>query len=132
MKRTMVALALVGILTLSGCSFIRRAAITMSKEDLKNAATARIIATNCMKTWGISSGFVRKALGVSIAKLPKEAVDAMDALDALQKKGDDYEYTDIEVGNILGYKAIICSSIVKRILKDYAPDVFNLIPAFFL
>lgn len=124
-----LAVAIALTFLLSGCQFLRRSAIKMSEEDLKNTEVARTIAKNCLKTWALKSGLIRKALGTSIDKLPKEAVDAMDELDVLTEKKDG-EFTDKELGGVLGLKIIFSGSLIKKALKQFAPDVFKLIPVF--
>ena len=127
MKKFM-ALGLVLCLLLgSGCAFFRRSALRLSEEDLKNAEVSRTIAKNCLKTWPLNSGFIRKALGSSIDKLPKEAVTAMDELDTLAAKKE--ELTDKEAGEVLGLKVIFAGSLVREAVKQYAPDILDLLPA---
>lgn len=118
------------MLLLSGCGFLRKAAIKVSQEDLENAATARLVAKNCLETWDMKSGFIRKALGTSIKKLPQEAVDALKELDTLAAKKDD-ELTDKEVGEFLALKIVFSGSLVKKALKKFAPEIFKLIPVLF-
>lgn len=126
MKKTVFVFVLVFVIGLSGCGFLRRSALKISEEDLKNAEVARVIAKNCLSTWGINSGFIRAALGDSLDKLPLSAIKAMAALDGLVEKQN--ELTDFEVGYTLGFKITVYSGIVKKALKEFAPGILKLLP----
>jgi hypothetical protein len=115
-------------LALIGCGAIRESLITISEEDLKNAETTRVVATNLLKTWQINSGFIRGSLGDRLNQLPVQLVSAMDELDALSLKT---EWTDFELGYSVGIRVRLLSEIVFSTLKLYAPEVLKYIPLAF-
>ena len=126
MKKGLVFLLIVLMIGFSGCSFIRRSALKVSKEDLKNAEVAREIAKNCLSTWPINSSFIKGAMGSSLDKLPLDAIKAMTELDVMADI--EGELTDSQVGYTLGLKVRFYTGLIKEALKQYAPNVLKLLP----
>lgn len=111
------------VLLLASCGSMRKSAIKISEEELKNAETAKQVAKNYLQIWPTQSGFIRAALGVRIKILPQEAMDAIDSLDELAEKQD--AYTDRELGESLGYRVRALLEVTRQALELYAPDVFR-------
>lgn len=108
-----------------GCTAMQKSIISLSKTDIKNAETSRILAKNLLSTWKINSGFIRGALGDRINKMPAEIVKAMDELDKISEKT---EWNDFELGYSLGVRARLLGELIINCLKIYAPDVLKYIP----
>jgi hypothetical protein len=104
---------------------MQKSIISLSKTDIKNAETSRILAKNLLSTWKINSGFIRGALGDRINKMPAEIVKAMDELDKISEKT---EWNDFELGYSLGVRARLLGELIINCLKIYAPDVLKYIP----
>lgn len=125
-RKLQLIIVVVLLVTLAGCQLVRQSAIDISKEEVKNLETCREIAVNYLSIWPMQSGFIRGALGSRIDELPTQAVDAMDELDLLAAEAQDQ--SDYELGLSLGLRVRLLSSIVMQVLKQYAPDVIELLP----
>jgi len=123
-KRIIAICLVVGIL-FSGCSFIRKSALKVSEEQIKNVVTARQVAKNCLSVWLFKSGFIREGMGSRLATLPGEVLDAMEELDAYSEQyvEDPGALSDMELGGSLGLHIRILSELVMKALELYAPDV---------
>lgn len=108
-----------------GCTAMQKSIINLSKTDIKNAETSRVLATNLLSTWKINSGFIRGALGDRINKMPAEIVKAMDELDKISEQT---EWNDFELGYSLGVRVRLLGDLILNCLKVYAPDVLQYIP----
>jgi len=108
-----------------GCTAMQKSIINLSKTDLKNAETSRVLAKNLISTWEINSGFIRGALGDRLNKLPAEIVKAMDELDKISEQT---EWNDFQLGYSLGVRARLLGDLILNALKIYAPDVLQYIP----
>jgi len=124
-KLTILIVAVLSV-TLAGCQIGRQIAIDVSVEEVQNAEMCREVAKNYLKIWPIQSGFIRGALGSRIDELPVQAIEAMDELDDLVAETQDY--SDYELGYSLGLRVRLLSEIVLQALKQYAPDVIDLLP----
>ncbi len=109
-----------------GCASIRGDIVVLSREDLKNAATSRVVAKNLLKTWKLNSGFIRGALGTNMGQLPAQAVLAMDELDKLAEKVD---LNDFDLGYSLGLRIRALNSIVQEAIKMYSPNLLDYLPS---
>jgi hypothetical protein len=105
---------------------MRQTAIDWSIEEVKNAETACEVAKNQLRAWPPLSGAIRGSLDID--QLPKESVDAMDRLDVLAQ--DPNSLTDFELGEALGLRIKLINAVIKEIIKEYAPEILELIPAF--
>lgn len=130
MKKAMLCVMLVCLLWLLGCATVRQGAIDISKEEMKNAETAREVAANYLTIWPIQSGFIKGALGPRLDELPAQAVDAMNELDQLAT-GDPNEVTDYDLGLSLGLRIRLLTSVVVEALEFYAPDILEFVPLLF-
>ena len=108
-----------------GCTAMQKSIISLSKTDIKNAETSRVLAKNLLSTWKINSGFIRGSLGDRINKMPAEIVKAMDELDKISEKT---EWNDFELGYSLGVRVRLLGELIINCLKIYAPDVLKYIP----
>jgi len=120
MRRLVIVLMVV----LTSCSPIRKVAIDISEENMKNAETMKEVSQNCISVWPIQSGFIKGALGNRINELPKETVEAIEELDRLAQIS---EPTDYEIGLFLGLKINLMSSTASKFLERYAPGVVQLL-----
>ncbi len=118
------ALIILSLFLVCGCASIE----ALSKNDLKNATSSRIVAMNLLKTWKLNSGFIRGALGSKINELPVQAVEAMNELDKLAEKK---ELTDYDLGYSLGLRVRALSSIVQEAFRLYAPEILKYLPSLF-
>ncbi|KKN78868.1 hypothetical protein LCGC14_0346400 [marine sediment metagenome] len=121
MKKTMTIL-LVAFLLSSGCATIRKSAIDLSIENVKNAETIREVSTNCLSVWPIQSGFIKGALGSRINELPNEVTDAIIELDRLAELP---EQSDYELGLFLGLKVRLLGSVSQKAIEKYAPNIIE-------
>jgi len=119
-------LIIILIIPLASCSYFRKSILDVSNEDLKNAETARTVAKNFLSTWSLNSGVIRGALGTSINQLPAESVDAMNSLDELATNTN---LTDSDLGMAMGLVVRIYSRVVLEVIKQYAPNVLQYLPA---
>ena len=133
---------------LVSCASMREAAIDVTQEELQNLETARQVAITELELWPFQSGAIRGGLGDSISELPFQAVRAMDELDVLSGVSDDKELLaehckycltkddlgekktpkgDFTLGYSLFLRVRLLKEIVKEALKQYAPDVLDLV-----
>ena len=121
MKRTMTILLLTALVS-SGCATVRKTAIDLSTENVKNAETIKTVSTNCLSVWPIQSGFIKGALGGRINELPTEVTDAIVELDRLAELP---EQSDYELGLFLGLKVRLLGSVSQKAIEKYAPNIIE-------
>jgi len=124
MKNVLIILVCV---SLCGCAVLRKSAVDISKEEVKNTDTAREVATNYLLIWPMQSGFIKGALGPRLDELPTQVVEAISELDELSAK-DPNEIDDYDRGLSLGLRVRLLGAVVREALKQYAPDVLELLP----
>jgi hypothetical protein len=112
-------------LLLAGCAGMRTDIISLTKEDMKNAQTARQSAKNLLSTWMLNSGFIRGSLGNKIYEFPGSFLDAMDQLDAIAETED---RDDFALGYSLGIRVRLLGQLVENALASYAPEVLKYLP----
>lgn len=122
MKARLIVCMMCLLVAGSGCAVLRQGALDISKEEMKNAATARIVAKNYLSITAIQVGMLRGALGERINELPKTAVDAVDELSELATL-DPNSLTDEQLGMSLGLRIRLLCSVVREALEIYAPDL---------
>lgn len=117
------------VLLLSGCSFFREQAKLGCEEHRLNTEAARELSVCILESHLFWSGFARTALLGDIDKLHVEIVRAWDGMDALALKYKDQgELTDMEWGEVLGFKARALREAVYEILERVAPEALRYIP----
>lgn len=123
MKKVIIVCVLLMVLCV-GCATLRQGALDISKEEMKNAETTRVVAKNYLSITAIQVGMIKGALGERINELPKTAVDAIDELSALASL-DPNNLTDEQLGLSLGLRIRLLCSIVQEVLEIYAPDILK-------
>ncbi|MEE9354748.1 MAG: hypothetical protein V3U75_04085 [Methylococcaceae bacterium] len=127
MKSVLTILAI--LFMVSGCSFFREQAKTGCEELTLNTTAARELSVCILESHLFWSGFARKALLGDIDKLDVEAMKAWDGLDALALKYQEQgELTDMEWGDVLGFKVRVLREAVYEILERVAPEALRYIP----
>ena len=125
MKTKIIILAaLVGLL--GGCGATRQTIINLSESDIKNVKALKTASRNLLKSWRFYSGLIRKSLGVSIVRLPSEAITAMEDLDKLALTVG--KLSDYQLGQALGSRVMLLGSIVREAIKLYAPSLLDMLP----
>lgn len=112
------------MLLLSGCAIVRQGVIDVSREEKKNAETAREVARNYLSITALQVGMIKGNLGERINELPKSAVDAIDELSALAAL-DPNSLTDEQLGTSLGLRLRLLGTVVRAALEIYAPDLLK-------
>jgi len=107
-----------------GCVAMRQGMIDVSREEMKNAETAREVARNYLSVTAIQIGMIKGNLGERINELPKSAVDAIDELSALAAL-DPNSLTDEQLGTSLGLRLRLLGTVVRAALEIYAPDILK-------
>jgi len=116
---------------LVSCGWIRKNALKLSESDLKNAEVSRQVALNLLSTWELNSGALDCALGEKgKAVLPDDAVKAWKKLDELAVKSE-AELTDRDLGCSLGLRVRMAKDIITEAIKQYFPDLIDLLPMVF-
>lgn len=135
-----------------GCSGIRENLIKLPQENIKNLETSRALAASFLKIWPAKSGAIRGALGDDINKLPIYAKEAMDELDRLSvgkvpehfkdlifadqecEEGFDcvQAYKDFKDHYALSTPVRFLSKLVQQALKQFAPEVLDMVGMFAL
>jgi hypothetical protein len=128
------------MLSLLGCSVLRKNAIQLSNEDAKNAVTSRIVAKEILSTWSLNSGFMTPALETFKGLLPCDCEQDIKAMDAIVDKSKMPDGTlnfdkldDRDLGSALWYWAKIYGSIIKSgakgVIDNYFPSILKYLPA---
>ncbi|NIP28977.1 MAG: hypothetical protein GWN55_16600 [Phycisphaerae bacterium] len=121
MKKTLIWLIMT-MLVVSGCSML----LEQSERELRDLETTRQIAKNYLEIAPMQIGFIKGALGERANELPVQAVNAMIELEQLAM--DPNELNDINLGYSLGLRVRIKESMVREILKRYAPEILRYLP----
>lgn len=121
-KWILVMVLMMFVFATSGCVALRQGALDISIEEMKNAETAREVAKNYLSTTAFQVGMIKGALGPRINELPKTAVKAIDELSTLAAL-DPNSLTDEQLGMSLGLRMRLLCSIVREVLRIYAPDI---------
>ena len=119
---------------LCGCQTVRKTAITISGEEVKNLYAVRQVAKDYLLIWPMQSGFIKGALGPRMDEMPAQAITAIEELDILAgqyNSTDPNEFGDYDLGLSLGLRVRLLGAVVQEALKMYAPDVLDLIPLIF-
>ena len=123
-KKIIILAALVGLL--AGCGATRETIISLSEGDIKNVKALKNASRNLLKSWRFYSGLIRKSLGVSIVRLPSEAITAMEDLDELALT--EGKLSDYELGSALGSRVMLLGATVREAIRLYAPSVLDMLP----
>lgn len=128
-----ITAAILLMITLSGCAMVRESAIKVSESEVKNAIAVREVAANYLSIWSIQSGFIKGAIGPRMDELPAQVVDAMKELDQLAEQylSDPEGMADYELGQSLGLRVRMLSSIVAEALSFYMPEAMDFAPFLF-
>ena len=127
MKNKVCIFILIGLISLlTACGATRETIINLSESDIKNVEALKVVSRNLLKSWRFYSGLIRKSLGVSIVRLPSEAITAMEDLDELALTVD--ELSDYELGSALGSRIMLLGAVVREAIRLYAPSVLDLLP----
>ncbi len=120
----------IAIITLCmvGCAGLRKDLIQISKEDMKNAETTRIVAKNMLLSWKLNSGYLRGVMGDRILELPSSALKAIQELDILAEKQN---LSDYELGYSVGLRVKLLGHLVENAIKEVAPDLIRYLPIAF-
>lgn len=121
------------LIVLCGCAMIRESAIKVSESEIKNAVAVREVAANYLSIWPIQSGFIKGAIGPRMDELPAQVVAAMEELDKLaeQYASDPEGMQDYALGQSLGLRVRMLSSIVAEALSFYMPEALDFAPFLF-
>lgn len=111
-----------------GCTPLNKNMIKVSEQHIANTETLVETAKNFLKVWPAHSGLINGALGARMTEMPQQAVEAMIKLDLLADKVD--ELTDREAGYAIGLAVRMAVDTVKQALKQFAPDILGMLPAF--
>lgn len=117
-----------GAMSISGCgAWFRETALKGVDEYTANVETEMEATRRLMKVWPYRSCQLREALGARYGSLPSDATDAWEKLDELCKKE---ELTQCDLGTASGTWILMTYEVVREAVKQYAPDILGLLPAF--
>lgn len=121
-----LVMLLIGFLMTSGCANLREEIIKVSESDIKNVAAMEEAAQNLLLTWPFYSGLIKAAFKDKLEELPAITLQAIAQLDEIAKETDLNRET---LGYSLGLRVLMAKGIIREALKQYAPDILELLPA---
>ena len=134
MNRLKTILLATLLLALTGCSTLRKDAVSISESEVKNLHATQEIARNYLKIWPMQSGFIHGLMEHRQGEFPEHIVDAINELDNLSAKlltGDPNEILDYDLGLSLGLRVRMLGAVVEEVVKAYSPDLLDLVPLLF-
>lgn len=113
------------VLSLMGCATFD----DVIKQDRYTVDQLRTMAKSLLDSWPMYHGLVVGAFGQRLnEELPMRAVEAMMMLTEISNQHRAGELDDYQLGFSLGLRVQVAFSVVQEAIKQYAPNVFDLLP----
>lgn len=128
-KFRIIGISVLVVMILASCASIRGDIVAISKEDLKNAETSRTVAKNFLKVWALNRGFIDGVFYKQEGQIPGDTLATMDQLNMRAKERGYWDQEDYDLGYSLGLKEKALNSVIRELIKMYAPSIMDYLPA---
>jgi len=117
-----IALVILVLPVMLGCSQVRTWSIQASQEDLANAVVSRQVADNLMSTWSLNSGLAQCGLA---DYLPPVTLRKIQAIDQSVKDAGKWSLDDYNRGCFLGRQGELTIKSIQDLIEKLIPIVLK-------